>query len=134
MRFSHLKEEEDYSLQLTSLIDVVFLLLIFFMVSTTFVDFTRRLDIQLPEAKKSNEVFEKKTILIKIGLAKKIHLNGKLVKLKSLESVIGLKVKEKIRSTTVTIKADKRIDYGFVVKVLGKVFNLGIKDIAVAVK
>ena len=58
MRFSHLKEEEDYSLQLTSLIDVVFLLLIFFMVSTTFVDFTRRLDIQLPEAKKSNEVFE----------------------------------------------------------------------------
>ena len=134
MRFSHLKEEEDYSLQLTSLIDVVFLLLIFFMVSTTFVDFTRRLDIQLPEAKNSNEVFEKKTILIEIGLAKKIHLNGKLVKLKSLESVIGLKVKEKIRSTTVTIKADKRIDYGFVVKVLGKVFNLGIKDIAVAVK
>ena len=134
MRFSHLKEEEDYSLQLTSLIDVVFLLLIFFMVSTTFVDFTRRLDIQLPEAKKSNEVFEKKTILIEIGLAKKIHLNGKLVKLKSLESVIGLKVKEKIKSTTVTIKADKRIDYGFVVKVLGKVFNLGIKDIAVAVK
>ena len=134
MRFNHLKEEEDYSLQLTSLIDVVFLLLIFFMVSTTFVDFTRRLDIQLPEAKKSNEVFEKKTILIEIGLAKKIHLNGKLVKLKSLESVIGLKVKEKIRSTTVTIKADKRIDYGFVVKVLGKVFNLGIKDIAVAVK
>ena len=134
MRFSHLKEEEDYSLQLTSLIDVVFLLLIFFMVSTTFVDFTRRLDIQMPEAKKSNEVFEKKTILIEIGLAKKIHLNGKLVKLKSLESVIGLKVKEKIRSTTVTIKADKRIDYGFVVKVLGKVFNLGIKDIAVAVK
>ena len=97
MRFSHLKEEEDYSLQLTSLIDVVFLLLIFFMVSTTFVDFTRRLDIQLPEAKKSNEVFEKKTILIEIGLAKKIHLNGKLVKLKSLESVIGLKVKEKIK-------------------------------------
>tara|TARA_Y100000588_G_scaffold55389_1_gene52904 strand:+ start:557 stop:961 length:405 start_codon:yes stop_codon:yes gene_type:complete len=134
MRFSHLKEEEDYSLQLTSLIDVVFLLLIFFMVSTTFVDFTRRLDIQLPEAKKSNEVFEKKTILIEIGLAKKIHLNGKLVKLESMESLIRLLVKEKIKSTTVTIKADKRIDYGFVVKVLGKVFNLGIKDIAVAVK
>tara|TARA_A100001037_G_scaffold69745_3_gene62226 strand:+ start:12179 stop:12583 length:405 start_codon:yes stop_codon:yes gene_type:complete len=134
MRFNHLKEEEDYSLQLTSLIDVVFLLLIFFMVSTTFVDFTRRLDIQLPEAKKSNEVFEKKTILIEIGLAKKIHLNGKLVKLESMESLIRLLVKEKIKSTTVTIKADKRIDYGFVIKVLGKVFNLGIKDIAVAVK
>ena len=134
MRFSHLKEEEDYSLQLTSLIDVVFLLLIFFMVSTTFVDFTRRLDIQLPEAKKSNEVFEKKTILIEIGLGKKIHMNGKLVELQSVESAIRLKVKEKIKLTTLTIKADKRSDCGLVVKILGKVFNLGIRDIAVAVK
>ena len=134
MRFNHIKEEEDYSLQLTSLIDVVFLLLIFFMVSTTFVDFTRRLDIQLPESKKSNEILEKKTILIEIGLEKKIYMNGRLVEIESVESAIRAKVKEKIKSTTVTIKADKRIDYGFVVKVLGKVFNLGIRDIAVAVK
>ncbi len=54
-------------LQILSTFLTIFLLLIFFMVSTTFVDFTRRLDIQLPEAKKSNEVFEKKTILIEIG-------------------------------------------------------------------
>ena len=134
MRFNHIKEEEDYSLQLTSLIDVVFLLLIFFMVSTTFVDFTRRLDIQLPESKKSNEILEKKTILIEIGLEKKIYMNGRLVEIESVESAIRAKVKEKAKSTTVTIKADKRIDYGFVVKVLGKVFNLGIRDIAVAVK
>ena len=134
MRFNHIKEEEDYSLQLTSLIDVVFLLLIFFMVSTTFVDFTRRLDIQLPESKKSNEIFEKKAILIEIGLEKKIYMNGKLVEIQSVESAIRAKVKEKVESTTVTIKADKRIDYGFVVKILGKVFNLGIRDIAVAVK
>ena len=134
MRFNHIKEEEDYSLQLTSLIDVVFLLLIFFMVSTTFVDFTRRLDIQLPESKKSNVISEKKEILIEIGLEKKIHMNGKVVEIQSLESAIRAKVKEKAKSTTATIKADKRIDYGFVVKILGKIFNLGIRDIAVAVK
>ncbi|MED5579675.1 MAG: biopolymer transporter ExbD [Nitrospinota bacterium] len=134
MLFNHFKEEEDYSLQLTSLIDVVFLLLIFFMVSTTFVDFTRRLDIQLPESKKSNEVFKKKAILIEIGLEKKIHMNGKLIKVESVESEIRASAKEKLKLTTVTIKADKRLDYGFVIKVLGKVFNLGIRDIAVAVK
>jgi len=43
-------DEEDYSLQLTPLIDVVFLLLIFFMVSTAFIDFTRKMDIELPES------------------------------------------------------------------------------------
>jgi biopolymer transport protein ExbD len=36
MNFYHGKPEEDVSINLTPLIDVVFLLLIFFMVSTTF--------------------------------------------------------------------------------------------------
>jgi biopolymer transport protein ExbD len=49
MNFYHGKPEEDVSINLTPLIDVVFLLLIFFMVSTTF-DTTSQLKIRLPEA------------------------------------------------------------------------------------
>ncbi|MDP6736362.1 MAG: biopolymer transporter ExbD, partial [Nitrospinaceae bacterium] len=50
MRFRN-EEEENFSLDLTPLVDVVFLLLIFFMVSTVFVDFKRRIDISLPTSK-----------------------------------------------------------------------------------
>ena len=49
MNFYHSKPEEDVNINLTPLIDVVFLLLIFFMVSTTF-DTTSQLKIKLPEA------------------------------------------------------------------------------------
>ena len=49
MNFYHGKPEEDVNINLTPLIDVVFLLLIFFMVSTTF-DTTSQLEIRLPEA------------------------------------------------------------------------------------
>ncbi|MGD2172646.1 MAG: biopolymer transporter ExbD, partial [Gammaproteobacteria bacterium] len=49
MNFKHGNTEEEVSINLTPLIDVVFLLLIFFMVSTTF-DTTSQLEIQLPEA------------------------------------------------------------------------------------
>ncbi|MCP4391682.1 MAG: biopolymer transporter ExbD [Gammaproteobacteria bacterium] len=49
MNFYHGKPEEDVNINLTPLIDVVFLLLIFFMVSTTF-DTTSQLKIKLPEA------------------------------------------------------------------------------------
>jgi len=49
MNFYHSKPEEDVQINLTPLIDVVFLLLIFFMVSTTF-DTTSQLKIKLPEA------------------------------------------------------------------------------------
>lgn len=43
-------EEESLSLNLTPMIDVVFLLIIFFMVSTTFLNLEKEMDLNLPEA------------------------------------------------------------------------------------
>jgi biopolymer transport protein ExbD len=50
MKFGRRRRRPDVAIDLTSLIDVVFLLLIFFMVSTTFVRQTK-LEVKLPEAK-----------------------------------------------------------------------------------
>ncbi len=65
MNFHHGKPEEDVHINLTPLIDVVFLLLIFFMVSTTF-DTTSQLKIRLPEAteSKTNDPPKKLSLLI----------------------------------------------------------------------
>lgn len=49
MRFSGPRQEQRIELNITPLIDVVFLLLIFFMVSTTF-ERDSELEIELPEA------------------------------------------------------------------------------------
>ena len=133
MRFGS-KTEEDYSLQLTSLIDVVFLLLIFFMVSTSFVDFTRRMDIQLPQSKESAEVERKmESFLLEVGVEKKLTLNGKDITIKELERRLKA-TKGKPGQRTLIIKADKRLDYGFVVQIMGISFSAGIRDISVAVK
>lgn len=131
MRFRK-EAEEDYSLQLTPLVDVIFLLLIFFMVSTAFIDFTRRLDIQLPEAKAAQVVEKVKSFVIEMGLDKKIHLNGKLVTMESLETQIKSEMKTAARGSAI-IKADKRLPYGNVVKVLGIVKDAKIRDIGIAV-
>lgn len=125
--------EEDYSLQLTPLVDVIFLLLIFFMVSTAFIDFTRRLDIQLPEAKAAQVVEKVKSFVIEMGIDKKIHLNGKLVTMETLETQIKSEMKTAARGSAI-IKADKRLPYGNVVKVLGIVKDAKIRDIGVAVR
>lgn len=132
MRFRK-EAEEDYSLQLTPLVDVIFLLLIFFMVSTAFIDFTRRLDIQLPEAKAAQVVEKVKSFVIEMGIDKKIHLNGKLVTMESLETRIKSEMKTAARGSAI-IKADKRLPYGNVVKVLGIVKDAKIRDIGVAVR
>lgn len=133
MRFRR-EGEEDYSLQLTSLIDVVFLLLIFFMVSTSFVDFTRRLDIQLPESGASAEVIEKKSFLVEVGVEKRISLNGEPATLDALESRLRAGLRGGEFKPSLMIKADRRLDYGYVVKVMGLISQAGVRDISLAMK
>lgn len=129
------KEEEDvFGLDMTPMIDVVFLLLIFFMVSTSFIDFSRRMDISLPEAKAAITANKLKNYVIEIGLDKKILLNGIEVDFDTLE--IKLKAKEdKLKmKKSVIIKADEKLDYGLVVKVMGIVNASKITDLSIAVK
>lgn len=74
MNFRHRKAEE-LDVNLTPLIDVVFLLLIFFMVSTTF-DRQSELNIELPEASGEITESEKVEIEIFIGPTGKFTING----------------------------------------------------------
>jgi biopolymer transport protein ExbD len=65
MKFTSRNPEEDVSINLTPLIDVVFLLLIFFMVSTTF-DTTSQLKIKLPEASQTQSAESARKIILMI--------------------------------------------------------------------
>jgi len=131
MRFRN-EEEDDFSMDMTPMIDVVFLLLIFFMVSTAFVDFSRRMDIALPTSKSASEEEVTKPLLIEMTTDKRIFLNGKEVALKQLERELERSLKTKRPSAT--IKADKALPYGNVIKVMGILQGAKIQDISVAVK
>ena len=131
MRFLK-KNEEDYSINLPSMTDIIFLLLIFFMVATVLKDSTRRLDVQLPEAS-SGRAPEERRLTIEMAAEGSMSLNGEVVTQEELE--------QQLRSTSVleeqqsvVIKADKRLAYGKVIEVMGLCQGVGISDIAVAVK
>lgn len=130
MRFTR-KGEEDFSLDYTPLIDVVFLLLIFFMVSTQFVSFTKRMEVALPKSKAGKVVKEKKVMVIEMTAQGEIFLNGHPVSLKRLETILE-KEKKAIRS--VTIRADKSLPYGDVVRVMGICKAAGAPEIGIAVR
>ena len=83
MRFRK-DEEENFSFDMTPMIDVVFLLLIFFMVSTVFVDFNRQMDLTLPSSKSANLDENTKTLEIEMTADKQIFFNGKKVTLDNL--------------------------------------------------
>jgi len=124
--------EENYSLELTPLIDVVFLLLIFFMVSTEFVDFSRRMDITLPTSKAASDDEVVKNLEIEMTQDKKIYIRGRRTSLEQLEA--SLAQLRKPQDVKTIIRADKDIAYGDVVKVMGLLQAAKVTDISVAVK
>ena len=128
------KEEEDnFAMEMTPLIDVVFLLIIFFMVSTVFVDFSRHMDINLPTSKSSVIDEVSKTIEIEMSKDKKISIAGKKTNLLGLEQSLN-KLDKKTKKQTAIIRADKVLPYGQVIEVMGLLQKAGIPDISVAVK
>jgi len=111
---------------------VVFLLLIFFMVSTVFVDFNRQMDLDLPTSKSSTVDETPKSIEIEMTADKQIFYDGKKMTLTNLENMLGGSVPD--QKKTAIIRADKILPYGDVIKLMGILQGAGVLDISVAVK
>ena len=131
MRFR--REEDSFAFDMTPMIDVVFLLLIFFMVSTVFVDFSKKMDINLPTSKSSALDESTKTLEVEMSKDKKIFLAGKPLTLLGLETTLA-KMDFKDKKPSAIIRADKSLPYGDVIQVMGLLQKKGIPDISVAVK
>ena len=132
MRFRR-EEEDNFSFDMTPMIDVVFLLIIFFMVSTVFVDFSRKMDINLPTSKSSAIDESTKTLEVEMSKDKKIFLAGKPLTLLGLETTLA-RMEFKDKKPSAIIRADKSLPYGDVIQVMGLLQKKGIPDISVAVK
>ena len=133
MRFRPSRSDDEIRIELTSMTDIVFLLLIFFMVSTTFVDFNRRLEIQLPDAPQAEVVQDVQQHVVELGANETLRLDGEPVRLEDLTQQLQ-RLDQQARRRSVIIRADKRLPYGRVVTVLGHVRQADIQDIAVAVR
>ncbi|HEY6644910.1 biopolymer transporter ExbD [Povalibacter sp.] len=127
-------QDEEPELNLTSLIDVVLLLLIFFMVSTTFVD-ESRIEIQLPQASaEAPPEVKSAPIEITVTASGEYRVNGKTLLNNSqttLSAAIA-KVAGEERDNPVTIRADARTTHQSVVTAMDVVGRLGFRGINMA--
>jgi len=129
MKFPHLNKK-GASFDLTPLIDVVFLLLIFFMLTTTFVNLENRVKINLPSgdfaAAESSE-----NIIVTITENNTIYLNGKLIDPLKLTESVAAKIEEE-PERTVILEADKNVLHGKVIRVMDLLKKGGAEKIAIA--
>ena len=111
------RRRQQVWLELTSLTDVVFLLLIFFMLSTTFIQNNKNLDIKLPKSKGLAQQ-EGENTTIEISRNGEVAFNGQTMSPEELDSTLDKLVRHS-PDEVIVIKADKDINYGLVVKVMG---------------
>ena len=120
-------EREAPEINLTPLIDVVFLLLIFFMVSTTF-DRASELAIDLPKAESEAEAEEKAVIDIGVDVQGRFYINGRQLVNTQLATVIeALRVASNDSpDLPLVVNADKDAPYQAIVTVMDAARQLGL--------
>ncbi len=129
MNFSSetIEEADELDINLTPLIDIVFLLLIFFMVSTTFVE-NDSIKVNLPKASKTPSTQTKsESITLTIDKDGNIFHGQEQVSIYKLESVLQDK-------KSLVVRADESSRHGKVVTVLDLARKNGISKIAIATK
>ncbi|MCK5119852.1 MAG: biopolymer transporter ExbD, partial [Candidatus Latescibacteria bacterium] len=133
MRFER-KSKVGQSIPTSSMADIAFLLLVFFMVSTVFVRY-RGLQVLLPDAEKTQKIETKRNIThIWASPAGEVMIDDMLVKdMPTLMRVVANKMQENPR-IIVSIKADKRAPYGAISDVMEELRRAGALRINFATK
>lgn len=119
MSFQIQKGKALDALNLTPLIDVVFLLLIFFLVATQFSQDDQQLPIQLPSAKNALPMtVQPEELVVSVGQDGTYMLRGKRLNLQELEAILAKAVLDNPVQQTVILRGDKRVEFQSVVSLI----------------
>jgi biopolymer transport protein ExbD len=116
-------------IQMTPLIDMVFILLIFFVVTTSFVSETG-LDIQRPQSS-SSETLPHENVPVAIDANGRITIDGQRVGLLSIRPFLQKKIRMQ-PGLAVVLVADKTVSVDRVVRVMDEIRAAGISEVALA--
>lgn len=128
MKFKRVKLKEA-GLDITPLIDVVFLLLIFFLLSSSFI-MQPGIKVKLPEAT-TDDIKTKKDIFITLARDGTYFLNEESISLAALPDKLRILVAKEADQILI-IKADREVKHGQVVEVMDIAKKTGIDRLAIA--
>ena len=132
MKFTQHNSEEEFDINLTPLIDVVFLLLIFFMVSTTF-DTTSQLKIKLPEASQQEVTSQQNKLNIVIDAKGRFFLNAREISSQKSGALMAA-IERALTSPDqpVVIQSDAESPVQSLVTAMDVVGRLGLTQVSIA--
>lgn len=114
MKFEKRRANTKQEIPTTSMPDIVFMLLLFFMVTTTLREVDVLVDFKLPDAKAIEKIENKRLIsYIWVGKSGRIQINDSIVKLDDVEPIMYAK-RQELPNIIVSLRIDKSTDMGLV--------------------
>ena len=116
------------SIIIVSLVDILTILLIFFVVSTTFKRDQPEVQINLPDSKTSTKASsEMEHAVVSVNESDEVRLDGQVVGIDDLEA--SVKNLPATRRSTLALQADKKASFGMIVKVMDALKLAGVKNL-----
>ena len=116
------------SIIIVSLVDILTILLIFFVVSTTFKRDQPEVQINLPDSKTSTKVSsEQEHAVVSVNENDEVRLDGKIIGVEELET--SVKNLTPARRASLALQADKKSSFGTIIKVMDALKLAGVKNL-----
>lgn len=127
MRFA-VKKRRAPSIIIVSLVDILTILLIFFVVSTTFKRDQPELQINLPDSKTATKKpAELEHAIVTVDANDDVKLDGRSISIEELQDAVNQLPATK--KSSLALQADKKSSFGTIVKVMDALKLAGIKNL-----
>lgn len=130
-RKKHTNADDDAQIDMTPMLDIVFIMLIFFIVTTSFVK-EKGLEVNRPKDNPSDRQ-PSKALSIQIDEFGKIRMNGRDVDIRRVVANIQTFLAENVTDAA-AIQAHEDTEHGVVVEVMDQAKEAGIEKVSVLVK
>ena len=135
MKFSNRRSRQNVEISMLNLIDVIFMLLIFFMIATTFNKYSQ-FQLSIPKSDAKFDKKEETKAEIIVNRNKKYFLkvgnDAKEISEENIRSEILKLPKEMLENVTLT--ADEHLEYGYIVEVMSKLRNENVKNVSLNIQ
>ena len=129
MKFKRTLRADEEGIPITNLVDVLFLLVVFFMVSTV-LSFDRGLGVKLPDTKAAGTI-SNKGVAILVDKAGKVYVDGTEVPLDGLAGAV--KERMVLMGQNVILKSDRDTRYQAIADVMDKLLDIGVTDLSLPI-
>ena len=126
----HIEQEDNFEINILPMIDVIFCILAFFIISTLFLTRSQGLPVDLPSAQTS-ESKQKSQINITIEADGDMFLDRQPIELAQLKDKLTELVDPQSKSLVI-INADEKVEHGVVVKVMDRLRQVPGASMAIA--